>query len=156
MDYPTQQSHPPSYSFNIPGSYLVTLSITNASGTATSPPYSIVVTTSVPPPCSECHDQIGSSFSVNLTGNVGNYTSDATNIYLTNVTGFSEIIVTTTGVNTSGGNLSGTITSVEYILPNTTALVNGATINFQPTIFEYGWSTSPFLMALTIPDAGEN
>ncbi|WP_292423374.1 S-layer family protein, partial [Methanoregula sp.] len=148
-------ANPPAHTFNHPGAYLVTLSITNASGTGTSALYPIVATQSVPAPVANTTIS-GSSFSINLTGNVGNYTSDATNIYLTNVTGFSEIIVTTTGVNTSGGNLSGTITSVEYILPNTTALVNGATINFQPTIFEYGWSTSPFLIALTIPNAGEN
>jgi PKD repeat protein len=149
-------ANPPAHTFTTPGSYLVNLSITNASGTGTSALYPIVATTSVAPPNVTNSTISGSNFSVNLTGNVGNYTSDATNIYLYNVTGFSEIIVTTNGVNTSGGNLSGTITSVEYILPNTTALVNGATINFQPTIFEYGWSTSPFLMALTIPDAGEN
>jgi PKD repeat protein len=146
----------PSFTFRTAGNYNVNLSITNASGTGTSALYSIVASERVAPPAPSPGATINgttNAFGANLSVSGGNCTLSGGNILtMTNVTGFTQVIVTMSNVNTAGGNINGTITSVQYVLPDTTSVVNGITMHIQSTLNEANWTTNPFNLAITIPN----
>jgi len=150
-------ANPVPKTYTIPGSYDVSLSITNASGTNTSTRVGYILANEVIIPIVPNSTAIGNDFSVNTTGNTVNYTSSVNTVTLTNVTGFSQIIVTMTGtVNTTGGNLSGTVASVQYFVNPINAFVEGQPISAGAIITESAWNTSGFTFSFTMTDATSN
>ena len=149
---------PPAHPYNTAGSYDVSLSITNASGTNTSTRVGYIQANTTIVPTVPNSTVVGNDFSVNTTANTANYTQSSPNaITLTNVTGFSQIIVTMAGtVNTTGGNLSGTVASVQYFVNPINSFVGGQPISAGAIITESAWNASGFTFGFTMTDAASN
>ncbi len=147
----------PIHTFNDAGYYDISLSITNASGTNTTTAVGYIRADKKIVPVVTNLTANSTYFSVNRTGNEINYTYSGSNIYLANISGFSQINVTTLApVDTTGGNLSGFVSTIQYILKPVVTNLAGQQVTVQPGVTGSAWNASGFDIGISFTDAAQD
>jgi PKD repeat protein len=133
----------PVYTYTTAGYYDVNLTVTTTSGVnTTSRTGCIQVSRRATPFVPNSSTSSAYEFIVNKTGNEINYTYSGSNILLSNITGFTQIVVGTYGVDLGGGNISGNVSSVIFSLEPVITNLEGQQVTVVANVTKAKWNNT--------------